>query len=260
MLFPIIDVRPSLLSNSKGKRYGKRVEEIDIDMTTATSALALEALKAGHSAMCRYDVETARRRLCEASELARKQNDAFVEAATVMLLTIQADGTVNSESQPQFLEEAFKVIDYEVFVLNDRFTTQKTATVDAKPILLPRLALKGLIEHNLEQYRLRQKSLSIADTRNDVDRHLAEANWFAAENVSSSASQNAVAIFGERHWWRGVMLTRQATALLRQQKPGAKRLVKLARGILLESSLDETGFQFEWDVLRTVEADLSITG
>lgn len=260
MLFPKMDVRLNLLSGAKGKRFGKRIDEIDIDMTTATSPGALEALNIGHSAMRRYDVETARRRLCEASERARKEKDGFIEAASTMLLTIQADGVVNSESQPQFMADAAKIIDFEVFALTERFTEEMATPEVARPIILPRLALQELIEHNLAQYQLRQQSLSIADTRIDVDRYLSAGNWLAAENVSKSACKNAIAIFGERHWWRGVMLTRLATSLLRQQKPGARRLAQLARGILLESDLDDTdnGYKFEWDVLRTVEADLSL--
>lgn len=261
MLFPRIDVREGLLCNNYN-RGARRAEEIEIDLSTATSAEARRLLERGHGQARVYMVDTARRFYCDAAELARKHRDGFIEAAAGMLQTILMDGMTNSNSQPHFLEGALEALDYELYGLRERLTEARAPRDQAIPIMNPRIALRDLIEENLSQYRFRQDSLLLAETMTNANRQLAAGNWFAAESVSRIGSENATATFGADHWWNAVMLVRQATALLRQQQvERAKPLLQKAAFVFAEWSdfADNGGvFKQELDILRVAQSDVAI--
>ena len=259
--FPRVDVRYGLLSNSAA-RIGRNVEHVAVDFATARSPRARDLLERGVSQARMYNVEAARRSYCEASELARRDKDGFVAAAAGMLLTLQADGMTNSNSQSHFLEEALKALDYEMFGWSEQFLEDGAPRAITVPVLHPRNALRELIVDNLEQFNFRQDSLLFADTRTNIDRHLAQGNWLQAGNVAKVGVENATAMFSENHWWVAVMMVRRATALLRQQQPKvALPLVKRAAYIFQEWTDFTTGggvFKQELDILTTAESDLKV--
>lgn len=261
MKFSRIDVREGLLRNSSN-RVGRRVEEVEIDMSASTSERARDALERGINAANRYDMENSRRALCEASKLAQQDKDGLVEAAALMLLGMQSDGMTNHESQTHYLGKALEALDFEIFALSERFVGEAAPREITGPIMAPRNQMRDLIEANLAQYLLRNDSLLLAETLTNANRHLASGNWQAAKNVARTGAANASAAFGGNHWWVAVMMAREATALLRLQQPeSAKELVKRARYILLEwTESDSRGGVFETDlgILSVAENDIAI--
>jgi hypothetical protein len=259
--FPRIDVRYGLLT-SGGAGIGRHVQQVSIDFTTARSATARDWLERGVAQARMYSLEASRRSFCEASQTARREKDGFVESAAGMLLALQADGTTNTSSQPQFLQDALKVLDYEMFGWSEQFLEQGAPREVTVPILQPRNSLRELIVDNLDQFNLRQDSLLIAETRTNINRLLAQSNWLQAGNVAKIGVENATALFGENHWWVAVMLVRRATALLRQQQAKlAQPLVKRASYIFSEwtdHTADGGVFKQELDHLKTAESNLRL--
>lgn len=256
-----IDVRHGLLTNS-GVCIGRNVEQVDIDLTTARSAEARDLLERGVSQARMYNIDASRRSFCDASETARRDKDGFVEAAAGTLLALQADGMTNTSSQSYFLQQALKALDFEIFGWSQRFLDDAAPRDVSAPILQPRNTLRELIVDNLEQFNFRQDSLLIAETRTNINRHLAQGNWLQAGNVAKIGAENATEMFGENHWWVAVMLVRRATALLRQQQAKmAQPLVKRAAYIFAEWTDFTAGggvFKQELDILTTAESDLRL--
>jgi hypothetical protein len=261
MQFHRIDVRQGLLSNSFN-RGARHVEQVDIDFSTARSENARKMLERGQGQSRMYNVDAARRSYCEAAELARRDKDGFVEAAAGMLLTMLMDGMTNSNSQPHFMESALAALDYEIFCLSEQFLADAAKREVTVPILHPRNTLRDLIVDNLAQYKFRQDSLLIADTKTNIDRHLAAGDWNAAANVSKIGAENAGEMFGQDHWWVGVMLVRRATALLRmQQLQMAQPLVQRAAFIFQEwtdFTTDGGGFKNELGILTAAQSDIKL--
>jgi len=262
MKFFRIDVRDGLLHNSCN-RVARQVEEVEIDFENAVSVRARVALERGMAAMRRYDIENARRAYCDASELARRDKDGLVEAAALMQMAMQSDGMTNHESQTYFLGKALEAIDFEIFTLCEKFVADAAAKDVTVPIMNPRNALRELIDYNLAQYKLRNDSLLLAESLTNANRHLASADWEAAKNVANIGASNATEMFGANHWWVAVMMAREATAHLRQQKPQrAKQLVQRARYILQEwtdfATVNGGVFKREFDILSIAEHDLAV--
>lgn len=259
--FPRVDVRHGLLTNS-GARIGRNVEQVGIDFATTRSVKARDLLERGLSQARMYNIDASRRTYCDAAQVARSEKDGFVEAAVGMLLALQSDGITNSNSQSHFLEEALKALDYEMFGWSEVFLADGAPRDVTVPILHPRNTLRKLIVDNLEQFNFRQDSLLIADTRTNIDRHLAQGNWLQAGNVAKVGVENATSMFSENHWWVAVMMVRRATALLRQQQPKlALPLVKRAAYIFQEwtdFTTDGGVFKQELDILATAESDLKV--
>jgi hypothetical protein len=259
MLFPRIDVREVLLKSTQ-YRGAKVVAEVDIDVVTASrSKPATNALQLGQYAERRYDVEQARKQLSDASIIARREKDGFIEAAALMRMTINADGVSNSSSQPDFLKAAQEVLEYDIFAMQEELTEKRTPRDQAVPIMKPRLDLLELIKHNRAQYELRQQSLLLCDTRNNANRLLSQASWFNAENVSRTGLTNATKLFGPGHWWNAVMLVRLTSAMLRQGKhKEAAPLVERAAMIFGEWSDDSDHFREELGLLQAAQSDIKL--
>lgn len=263
MLLPRIDVKEGLLHGDGTRRYGRCVEKIEIDMTTATNQDAVAMLIRGQHQAERYNMEQARRLNCEASEQARLSKDGFVEAAATMVQTILMDGLTNNQSQPHFLGQALTTLDAELDRQRDSMTTARTTRKDALPIMTPRLDLRELIEENLRQFQFRQDSLMLAETRVNCDRHLAAGAWEPAVSVARIGSQNATELFGADHWWNAVFRVRLATALLRMQEVVRARqaLDKVASIFDEWTDYSDKGndvFKFQRDILATAQADIAL--
>lgn len=260
MLFQRIDVREALL-RAVQYRVAKVVGEVDIDVVTASrSKEALNQLQIGQYAERRYQVDIARRHYAEASSIARREKDGFIEAAALTRLTMNADGTVNSASQPDFLRAAIEVLEFDIYTMQEQFLEQRTAREVALPLMQPRTDLLELIKHNFEQYELRQKSANLCETRNNAGRLLAQGRWFNAEAVARTGVSNATKVFGAQHWWNAVMLVRLSTALLRQGKhKEAAPLVARAAALFHEWSDDSTGyFNEEIGLLQAAQSDVKL--
>lgn len=261
MKFARIDVREGLLSNSIN-RCARQVEEIEIDMSTARSEAARTLLERAMGQARSYNIEAARRLFVEASQVARRMMDGFSEAGAVMSLTMLMDGMTNGQSQEHYLGQALEAIDFEMFGLSEKFLAEGASREVTRPILDPRNQLRDLITENLEQYKLRQDSLLLAETKTNADRNLASSNWIAADNVAAIGATNATSMFGPDHWWVAVMHVRRATALLRQQRVDeAQRLTRHAAFILQEWTdfKERDGvFKREWDILRVAQADIKV--
>lgn len=259
MLFPKVDVRPTLLSGHD-RRFARQISEVEIDLSTARDKSALEQLERGAVAVRRYDVQTARVLLCNASAGARESGDGFVEAAATMLQTIQMDGMTPTQSQPQFLAQALSVLELDLSILEEQFIDSRAKKEVTAPILDPRRALRDLLRENLEQYRLRERSLSLADTRADLDSHLSAGRWVPAENVSRNSIQFVERNFGSTHWWCGVFRTRLAKSLGRQGKADAARVqAERAMTILVDwkpEGVLENLFDGEFELLREAAPSL----
>lgn len=264
MLFPRVDVKECLLRNSSGMRMsGRYVERIEIDMTSARSQKALTHLERAKNQADRYMVEQARRFYCDASECARREKDGFVEAAAVMSLALLMDGTVNGSSQPHYLGQALEALDFELYGLRQQMLTDRTPREVALPIMTPRVALRDLIEENQRQFQFRQDSLLLAETKTNIDRHLAAGRWVEAANVARIGSQNVTEMYGKDHWWNAVMLLRLGTALLRQQEVAKAQQAVAHVGSILDEWTDyaDTGvdvFKFERDMLSVARNDIAL--
>ncbi|MDZ4836315.1 MAG: hypothetical protein SGJ27_21250 [Candidatus Melainabacteria bacterium] len=259
MLFYRVDVRESLLRNSTGRHYAKRVETIEIDMSGASSKVALELFERARHQEDRYQPESARRLYCQAAAVARRNKDYFVEAAVVMCQTMMMDGMTNGESQIQYMEQAREALEYGLYALRDQLLEARTKRSEAVEVIGPKLDLLTLIEENKQQYTMRQNMLLIAETRLNIDRHMAAGNWVQAANVARIGSQHASEQYGSDHWWNGVMLARLATALMRlQEVQQARQLMRTATTVLGEwtdySAKD--AFDFEHDLLSVVHHDI----
>lgn len=263
MLFPRIEVKECLLRGTGMPMLGRQVENIEIDMTSARSSTALAHLERARGQADRYMIDNARRSYCDASECARREKDGFVEAAAIMALTQLMDGTTNGSSQPYMLGQALAALDFEIFGLQAELLEARTPRAVALLVMTPRLELRDLIEENQRQFQFRQDSLMLAETRSNIDRHLAAGRWVEAANVARIGSQNAVGTFGSDHWWNAVMLLRLSTALLRQQQVAqAQKAIANVKAMLDEwtdyNSKGADVFKFEKDLLQTALSDIAL--
>jgi hypothetical protein len=207
-------------------------------------------------------IDAARLLYCDASEKARHEKDGFIEAAATMLQTLLMDGMSPSGSQLHFLDQALQTLDFELFSLREQFMAQRTPRKVAVVAMAPRLELRDLIEENKRQFQLREDCLLLAETRLNVDRHMASGQWFQASNVAQIGLQNTIEMFGTDHWWNAVMMVRLATALLRQQKVAKAQSLIANVGSILDEWTDYSVkgdvFAFERDALRTAQHDIAL--
>jgi hypothetical protein len=262
MLFPRVDVKECLLRNGSMK-YARRVEHIEIDMTTARSAEALSQLERARSLSDRYMVDEARRWNSEAAATARRHKDGFVEAAALMSQTILMDGMTNSQSQTHFLGQALAALDSELEGHREQMLADRTPRAVAIVTMNPRMELRDLIVENNLQFQLRQDSLFLAETKTNADHHMGAGDWMKAANVARIGANNAVELFGVDHWWHAVMRVRLATALLRMQEVVAARQVVANTSSILDewTDYDTRGvdvFKFERDMLSIAQHDIAL--
>ncbi|MBX9689563.1 MAG: hypothetical protein K2X27_22830 [Candidatus Obscuribacterales bacterium] len=251
MKFDKLEVIESLLNVRSKDRSIRRAETVEIEVEqSASSKKALELLLQGFDQASRYNIEAARRAFCEAMETARRDRDGFIEAAAC-LHRVQLMHTQNSPagSQQSFLKDALEVLDFDIFAQESKLTESRAKPEDARPIILPRLALKELLQHTLAQYDLRQQSMGMADSLCYFEEHLSKGNFVSAESVARSAESNAEKSFGRDHWWHALSRLWLSRACRRQGKIAeADKLAASAEQALLEWTelpLDESIFKDE---------------
>lgn len=254
MLMTVANALTGVLSNSAvaGIRTSR---ETEIDLTAGTDGLeAIRNLFDRSAAQMRmYKIDAARLLLLEASEAARKARCRFLQAASGAELALMGTHRSTNASILHFLGEAHEVLEQDIFSMQDRFMEMRTTADVAKPLLAPRQVLLKVIQGNIEQYTLLERSPNLREIKARADEALLQSNWELAENLCTVGVGNALKVFGKSHWWVASMRFRLGSALLGKKVPGPARLQVMHAELIMRRWAvegDSGPFAIEMELLK----------
>ncbi len=252
MLMTVANALTGVLSNSAvaGIRTSR---EAEIELTTKGCEAIVDLIDKSTGQLQIYQIERGRLLLLEASEAARTTGCRFLEAAAGAELALI--GTRNSTNGTilHFLNEVRELMVQDISDLKDRLMDMRAKRAIAAPLLDPREALLELVEGNIQQYNLLERSANLRQIKERADTALVQRDWVLGERLTSVGLQSAIGVFGQQHWWAGLMRFRLGTALIGLKKPAEARLqIRSAQQVLLEWVLDPdtSPFAVEMELLK----------